>query len=109
MTASTNKRLYALAVAIILMIGYATNRDSVRNYSNLSPKEIKPIVQGAVEWSSPKFFRHIEVHPAQDGAMAAWIQEPEGRWSVTAFTNYQGEWKKAGWFLLKKAASIPEK
>jgi hypothetical protein len=106
MSESTNKRLVALVFVGLLFISYCFSRDTVQVYAKLSPKEVKTVVRGAVEWSAPKLFRTIEVRPAPNGCVAAWIRESGDRWSVTLFTNDLGGWKKTGWYLVEQDKSV---
>jgi hypothetical protein len=102
MTSAENKRWYMLVTLVILFVCYLLGRDTVRVEAHLTSKEVEEVVGQAQEWSSPKFFRHIEVRPSKDGGVGVWIREPGGAWSVTWFTNISGSWKKAGWYLLEE-------
>jgi hypothetical protein len=100
MIASTSKRLFAVFVVFFAFLAYTQMRDSVRVFNGVPKSAVKPILRGLEEWSSPKFFRHIEIEPGRDGTLLGEVREPGGRWSVTVFTNEAGGWKKCGWFLV---------
>ena len=78
------------------------SRDTIRVEAGVSAQEAKEMVGKAQEWSSPKFFRHIEVRRAKEGHVAVWIREPKNGWSVTVFTNSSGSWKKEIWYLVQE-------
>ncbi len=100
MSASPSKRLFAVLVVFIAFLSYTQMRNTVRVFSGVPRSAVKPIVRGLEEWSSPKFFRHIEIEPGRDGTMLGEVREPGGRGSVTVFTNEAGVWKKCAWFLV---------
>ena len=96
--------LVVLIIAFLLFIGYLGSRDSVIDYANLSPIEVRSIVRQAEEWCSPKFFRHIEIRPDSNGNVTGWIRESRDNWSVTTFTNAAGQWKKTGWLVVQRTS-----
>jgi hypothetical protein len=100
------KRLLLIVLAAVAFASYRAMRDSVRVEAKLSRSDLKTIIGGAEEWSCPKLFRQIEVKPAPDGAMSAWIREPGERWSVTVFSNSASGWKKVSWYLLGTDHSV---
>jgi len=100
MSASTSKRLFAVFVVFLAFLSYTQMRDTVRVSNGVPKSAVKPVVRGLEEWSSPKFFRHIEIEPGRDGTMLGEVRESGGKWSVTVFTNEAGAWKKCAWFLV---------
>src|SRR5262245_36264116 len=100
MSASIYKRLFAVFVAALALLSYTQMRDTVRVYKGVPKSAVKPIIGELEEWSTPKFFRHIEIEPGTDGTLLGEIREPGNKWSVTVFTNETGVWKKCGWFLV---------
>jgi hypothetical protein len=109
MSATTSKRLFVVVVVLLAFVSYVGMRDTVRVRGELPRKDVKAIVHGVEEWSSPKPLRHIEVEPRPDGTVLASVREPGGRWSVTVFTNRTGVWTKCGWYLLEADKSIVRK
>src|SRR5262245_46420345 len=99
MSTSTSKRLFAVVVAGLALISYIWTRDTIRVEAGVPQSAVKPVVRGVEEWSSPKFFRHIEVCNGPDGTVYARVREPGERWSYTVFTNQGGVWTKCDWFL----------
>jgi hypothetical protein len=106
---STSKRLCAVVFVVVLLVIYRATRDTVRVKADLPKSDVKAILRGIEEWSSPKLFRHIEIEPGTDGTMVAWVREPGKRWSVTVFSNSVGGWKKVSWCLLNADHSVIKK
>ena len=102
MSRSTSNRLLAVVVASLLFVSYLATRDTIRVEGDLSRNDVKAIVSGVQEWSSPKLFRHIEIRPGDKGTITAWVRERGNRWSVTIYTNSVGAWLKCGWYLVEE-------
>ena len=105
MSSSTSKRLFLVVVALLVFVSYLGMRDTVRVECKLPPDDVKTIIRGLQEWSSPKLFRHIEIKAGRPGTQAEGlvlgsVREPGGHWSVTVFTNQAGVWRKCSWYLL---------
>lgn len=100
MSPSTSKRLFALVVFGLALLSYTQMRYTVRVYNGVPQSAVKPVISGLEEWSTPKFFRHIEIERGPDGTLLGKVREPGDRWSVTVFTNMAGGWKKCAWFLV---------
>ena len=103
---STSKRWFAVVVALLALAGYLGMRDTVQVEGKLPRKDVKAIVSGVEERSTPKLFRHIEVKLEPDGTVLACVREPGNRWSVTVFTNQEGVWKKCARYLLESDKSM---
>jgi hypothetical protein len=101
---NTSRRLGLLVGASLLVTAYLATRDTVTVKCHLPRKDVREIVSGLQEWSSPKFFRQIIVDTNYDGTVLAWVNEPGDRASVTQFTNLEGHWRKCAWFLLGPGA-----
>ena len=102
MSRSASNRLLAIVVASLLFLSYLAMRDTIRVEGDLSRKDVKAIVSGMQEWSSPKLTRRIEIRPGDKGTMTAWVRERGNRWSVTVYSNSVGSWRKCGWYLFEE-------
>ena len=109
MKASTSKRLTLVFVAILMFVSYLATRDTIKVEAALPRKDVKAIVAGIQEWSSPKLFRQIVIRTQEDGMVSAWVREPGEHWSVTVFSNSVGVWKKVNWYLLNTDHSVIKK
>lgn len=105
MSGSASKRRFAVVVAVLAFVSYLGMRDTVQVKGDVPRKDVKAVVAGVEEWSSPKLFRHIEVSRGphrEDNLLIAQVREPGYRWSITVFTNYAGAWRKCAWFLCEE-------
>jgi hypothetical protein len=107
--ASTYKVVALIFVALMLFVAYRANRDTVKVQAPLAPNDVKTIVRGIQEWSSPKLFRQITILTERDGLVSAWVREPGERWSATVFSNSAGTWTKTAWFLVSADHSVIKK
>ena len=81
MSSSSSRRVFLMVVAFLLFVSYLKVRDTVRVECKLPPGEVRAIVRGLDEWSTPKLFRHIEIESGREETVLGSVREPDGRWA----------------------------
>src|SRR5262245_56083257 len=106
MRRSISNRLLVVLVALLLFLAYVFGRDTIRTKGSFSRDERRQIVAGIQEWSTPKFFRHIEITRTSADSATARVREDDRHWSITVFAKDSGGWKKTSWYLLEEDKQV---